>query len=82
MKQFFLDLLNSNSTISSRRFIAIISFLAILVIAFIDLFTSNTISEFIFDALMWIVLAGMGFATSDKLGIMNKGKNDETKTDI
>ena len=80
MKQFFLDLLNSSSKISSRRFIAILAFIVIVVIAFIDLFTSNTISEFIFDALMWIVLAGMGFATSDKFSM--KSKKDETKTDI
>lgn len=76
MKQFFLDLLNSSSKVSSRRFIAILAFIVIIVIAFIDLFTSNTISEFIFDALMWIVLAGMGFATSDKFS--TKGKKDET----
>lgn len=51
---------------SSKRLITLLSFLMICVASFLDMFTSFKISEFIFDGLMWIVVAGLGFISSER----------------
>lgn len=60
---------------SSKRLITLLSFLMICVASFLDMFTSFKISEFIFDGLMWIVVAGLGFISSERFSnFKNNGR--------
>ena len=75
MKKFFSLLLSSNNSVSSKRFIGILSALVMFIVALVDLFTNNTVEEYIFDGLMWLTIAGLGFIASEKLTEF-KRKND------
>lgn len=55
-----------NASVSSKR---VITFLAFLLCGFsfiIDLFTNYSVSPELFDAMMYIVIAGLGFTASEK----------------
>lgn len=56
-------MLTKSEDVSSRRVVGLIAFMALLVITFVDLFTGLTITGFIFDGLMWIVLGCFGLTT-------------------
>lgn len=51
---------------SSKRIVTLSAFLMICLAFLVDLFSPYTLSEFIFDGLMWIVVAGLGFISSEK----------------
>jgi hypothetical protein len=58
-RDFILSMVSDpeGTGISSKRVVGVVGFLAILVIAAVDLFTQYSVSEFIFDGLMYIVIA-------------------------
>jgi hypothetical protein len=35
-------------------------------VAIVDLFTDNTVSDYVFDGLMWLAIAGLGFVASER----------------
>lgn len=41
-------------------------------IALVDLFTNKTVEDYIFDGLMWIVIAGLGFIAGEKLNMFER----------
>lgn len=65
-KSFSEPLKDSQGTISSKRVVTIATLFLIILCVILDLFTSFKVSEYIFDGLMWIVLSGMGFISSER----------------
>jgi hypothetical protein len=57
---------------SSKRIVTMSAFLMVCLAFFVDLFTPFTLSEFIFDGLMWIVVAGLGFISSENISLFKK----------
>jgi hypothetical protein len=79
MKSFLSKLFSSSNDVSSKRFIGIIASFVMFTIAIVDLFTSNTVEEFVFDGLMWIVIAGLGFVASEKLPMFERNRNSKSE---
>ena len=67
INNFFQRLLSDvDGQKSSKRFITLIAF-KLLAIAFIDnIFFEIPLQEFIFDGMMYLVAAGLGFTTLEK----------------
>ena len=67
VKDFFHRLLSDvDGQTSSKRFITLIAFV-LLAIAFIsNIFFEIPLQEFIFDGMMYLVAAGLGFTTLEK----------------
>jgi FtsH-binding integral membrane protein len=51
---------------SSKRFVVIAAALSIKVAFFANLFFGKTVEEFMFEGLMFIVIAGLGFVGAEK----------------
>lgn len=65
---------HDETAISSKR---VITFLAFLLCAFgflVDLFSDLTITQTLYDSMMWIVIGGLGFTASEKFA---KNKDEE-----
>lgn len=54
------------SALSSKRVIAALAFFCCMVGFFIDLFTNLQISQEIYNSMMWVAIAGMGFTGFEK----------------
>jgi len=63
---FFLKVLSAKSGVSSKRFIGILGSLSMIVIAFVDLFTGFTVTDYIYDGLMWLSLGGLSVITAER----------------
>lgn len=55
-----------NNSVSSKRVITFLAFLLCGVSLIVDLFTDYTVTPELFDAMMYIVVAGLGFTASEK----------------
>jgi len=66
MKNFFLKLVGTNSLVSSKRFITIAAFIMMCIGFLFNLFFGLTISENIYSAMEYIVIAGLGFTASER----------------
>lgn len=65
---------HDETAISSKR---VVTFLAFILCAFgflVDLFSNFTITQTLYDSMMWIVIAGLGFTASEKFA---KSKDKE-----
>jgi len=56
----------TNNSISSKRVITFIAFLLCGMAFCVDLFTPFTVTANLFDSMMYIVIAGLGFTASEK----------------
>jgi hypothetical protein len=56
----------TNNSISSKRVITFLAFLLCGVAFCVDLFTTLTVTTNLFDSMMYIVIAGLGFTASEK----------------
>ena len=52
--------------LSSKRVVAFLAFICCVVAFFVDLFSDYNVSPNLFDAMMWIVIAGLGFTGLEK----------------
>jgi len=68
---------HDDDAISSKRVIALVAFICCVIAFFVDLFTNYEITQGIFDSMMWIVIAGLGFTGLEKFA----GKWSVTKND-
>lgn len=69
---------HDDNAISSKRVIAFLAFLFCAIGFFVDLFTEYTVTQGVYDSMMWIVVAGLGFTGLEKFA----GKwNNSTKND-
>ena len=66
MKKLMTSVLSSDGKISSKRFITLISFLMMVIGFAANLFFDLTVEEFMYEAMVWIVLGGLGFTASEK----------------
>ena len=66
MFQNLKEMLSDGTTISSKRVISFLAFLAIAVSYFVDQFTQYKVSKDLFDSLMWIVIGGLGITGVEK----------------
>jgi len=56
----------TNNSISSKRVITFLAFLLCGMAFCVDLFTTFTVTTNLFDSMMYIVIAGLGFTASEK----------------
>ena len=82
MKSFLMKLFGAGTGVSSKRFIGFIAAVSMIVIAMVDLFTDNTVTDYVFDGLMWLAIAGLGFVASERfadvLSTNKKAKGQDT----
>ena len=55
-----------HESLSSKRVIAMLAFLFCGIAFFVDLFTDYAVSDHLFDSMMWVVVAGLGFTGLEK----------------
>ena len=55
-----------NGSVSSKRFVTLLAFGLCGFAFLVDLFTEYTVSPQLFDSMMYIVIAGLGFTASEK----------------
>lgn len=55
-----------NNSVSSKRFITFSAFMLCAVAFLSELFLNKAVSQTTFDAMMYIVIAGLGFTASEK----------------
>jgi hypothetical protein len=58
-------MLSENDTVSSKRVVTFLAFL-LCAAAFIAMILGHTIDQKLFDSMMYIVIAGLGFTASEK----------------
>jgi hypothetical protein len=65
---FFVSLLTDghNGTISSKRVVTILAFLLCSIGFLTDLYTDYSVKQEVYDSMMYIVIAGLGFTASEK----------------
>jgi hypothetical protein len=74
LKKMLADHEDSDS-LSSKRVVAFLAFLCCAVAFFVDLFTNYNITQSLFDSMMFIVIAGLGFTGLEKFA---PKKNNQT----
>lgn len=75
MKKFLKSLLSSSGEISSKRSIGISASLTIIFASIVDLFSNYTITDYVFEGLVWLAIAGLGFIASEKFTDLISNKN-------
>ena len=56
----------TNDNISSKRVVTFLSFVLLAVAFLTNLFVGLKVEQFMFDSMMYIVIAGLGFTASEK----------------
>ena len=64
-----------DGSVSSKRVITLVAFVIVCVSYLYDQFTIHNASKELFDAMIYLVIAGLGFTASEKF--IPKGKKDE-----
>jgi len=57
---------NDENCLSSKRVVAFLAFICVAIAFFVDLFSNYKITQGIFDSMMFIVVAGLGFTGLEK----------------
>lgn len=65
----------SDDGISSKRVVTILAFVVCAVALLVDQFTIYKVNATLFDSMMYIVVAGLGFTATEKFA--PKGKSNE-----
>ncbi len=66
MRKFLKSLLTSSGEISSKRSIGVSAAITIMFASIVDLFSDYTITDYVFEGLVWLAVAGLGFIASEK----------------
>ena len=53
-------ILSSGTDLSSKRVITAVAAFVVVIIALVDLFTDNVVTEYVFEGVVWIAMAGLG----------------------
>lgn len=61
-----------NGTVSSKRVITLLAFIMCSIAFMVDLFTNYTVKTSLFDSMMYIVIAGLGFTATEKFATKRK----------
>jgi hypothetical protein len=77
MKKLFKSLLSASGEISSKRSIGLSAAITIIFASIVDLFSNFTITNYVFEGLVWLAIAGLGFIASEKfVEVFNSKKNN------
>lgn len=57
---------SEDGTVSSKRVITLLAFIMCSIAFMVDLFTVYEVKPVLFDSMMYIVVAGLGFTASEK----------------
>lgn len=79
MKQFIIALFSDKGSVSSKRFVTILTTCALVVVVFVNLFTGKTVTDIIFNGLLTVVLGGLGVVASEKFASKKNTPIDEPK---
>jgi hypothetical protein len=82
MKSFFSKLFGAKTGVSSKRFIGFLAAITMIFVAVVDLFTDKTISNYVFEGLMWLAIAGLGFVASERFADVLVSRKKENIRDI
>jgi len=67
MKNWFLSLLKGlDGEVSSKRFVTLMAFLCIVIAYMCNVFMEIPLEEHIYDGMLYLVMAGMGFSSFEK----------------
>lgn len=78
--KFLSDVLKDvDSAYSSKRLVVLLATTSLITAFFSNLFFNYTIDQFIFDGMMYIVLAGLGIVGAEKFS--NTAKRDQNGND-
>lgn len=73
-KSFITDMLSDiGGSVSHKRVITFLAFLSLELAFMVNIFFEVKIEEFIFDGMMYVVAAGMGFSVAEYFSKRNKG---------
>jgi len=76
MRKFFMSLMGDvDGQKSSKRFITLIAFLMMCVAFIANIFMDIPLQQFVWDGMMYIVWAGLGFTTLEKFS-RSKGSEE------
>ena len=75
MRKFFKSMISNSNDVSSKRVIGIISSISIIIIAFIDLLSNYKITDYVFEGLVWLAVAGLFFVASEKFADFVNARN-------
>lgn len=77
LKQYITQVLqDTNGAYSSKRFVTLLCVLLMLVAFIANLFYDQTVDEFMYESIMYIVIAGLGFSGAEKFA-PKKGASTE-----
>lgn len=65
---------SDDGSVSSKRVITVLAFVMCGVAFMVDLFTEYKAEPHLFDSMMYIAIAGLGFTASEKFAPKNKDK--------
>lgn len=78
MKNFLINMLSEDNKTSSKRVVTFAAFILMATGYLVELFTKFSVSETTFNALEYIVIAGLGFTASEKFTSFKRStKKDE-----
>ena len=81
MKKFICSMLaDVDGHVSSKRFITLVAFFCVMIAFLVNVFMSIPLEEFVFDGMMYLVAAGLGFSTVEKFS-RDKSSLIETSPD-
>ena len=67
MKRFFISLLSNSDDTSSKRLVSLITFVNVLGMAWVGVFSKYKVDEYIFDGLLLLTGAGLGLSVIEKI---------------
>jgi hypothetical protein len=80
---FLKKLLGSNTGISSKRLIGLSACVVIYIIAFVDLFTDKTVTNYVFEGLVYLAIGGVfGIAAERFADVLIQNKQPKSETPI
>jgi membrane protein CcdC involved in cytochrome C biogenesis len=82
MKDFFIKMLSEEDKTSSKRVITFAAFLLMSTGFLVELFSTFSVSENTFNALEYIIIAGLGFTASEKFVNFKQVTKKEDKSDL
>lgn len=78
IKGFFSKMFSGDSGVSSKRVVAVVAIVNIIIFCYIATFLGKTIPEFMFDGLALISGGGMGLTAVENIFNRKRNKTDET----
>ena len=72
LKKYISQVLqDTNGSYSSKRFVTLLCVILMILGFLMDLFTAYSVSQYMYEAIMYIVIAGLGFTGAEKFAPRN-----------